>query len=593
MDDIAVSYVDSLSEALRFKTWLGERRPVLAIDTETGGLEWWRVRLRLAQFGDGRTSWVVPFADWAGLVKEAMHDYTGQIVMHNAKFDRHMLSWNGCESKPWHQIDDTSIMAHVLDSTRPVALKGLAKSLQIDPAADASQLALDMAMQKQGWTWDTIPDNFPTYIVYAAMDAVWTARLWEVFQPQLIERNLWSVYQLDLCVNELIERMEMNGARIDVTYCESNYAMLMKWVAEATTWVKQTYHIAPTSNKKLADALEQLGFLLTKYTPSGEISVDGDVLRAIDHPLAQISLRVRQLSKIAKTYLLNFMELHDTGYIRPSTKVLGAKTGRMSMSQPNLQNLPRDHAGRPEALVVRNCFIPRDDNVLVLADFDQIEQRIMAHYAWQVGGDPGMVHAFAQGGDFFTNMAHRIYSDLSIEKRDLRRQMTKNGAYAKGYGAGPEKFGITVGIPFDAAIAFLDRYDEMFPGVRAFQKETEREALTRDTPYAVAASGRIHKAERGKLYTLVNYKIQGEACDVLKWKMLQLDQAGLGEYMILPVHDEVILDVPREHVKDVVRVVEQVMPEQSMYSVPLTVGVDVVDRWGKKFIGETIAIDRA
>jgi DNA polymerase-1 len=223
-----------------------------------------------------------------------------------------------------------------------------------------------------------------------------------------------------------------------------------------------------------------------------------------------------------------------------------------------------------------------------MADFDQIEQRMMAHFAWVIAGDPGLVHAFAEGGDFFTTMARRIYDDATIEKKDPRRQMTKNAAYAKGYGAGPAKFAITAGVDVASAAAFLDRYDAMYPGVVAFQRAVEQIATdrfqTEGDAYVKAPIGRIHIAERGKLYTLVNYLIQGAAADVLKMKMLELQQAGLEEFMVLPVHDEVLFDVPHEQVRDVMRTIEAVMPDNT-FTVPLTVGVEHHARWGDKYAG--------
>lgn len=591
--DVSINAVDSLDAALEFKRWLGQRRPVLGIDTETGGLEWWRVRLRTVQFGDANGAWVLPWEDWAGLAKEALTSYEGQLVMHNAKFDRHMLQQAGGLDFPWWTVDDTLLMAHVLKSNQLVGLKALAKRL-VDPHADAADMALDTAMQKQGWTYDTVPADFPTYIIYAALDSIYTARLWEQFQPEVQRRGLWAVYQLDLCVSELLQRMEARGCSIDVPHVDAHYTQYMETVDEWTALVKKNWHVSPTSNKKLVDALQAEGIELTKLTPGGSISVDGDVLRQIDHPLAQYALRTRQVSKITSTYLKNFLELHDHGILRPSTKPLGARTGRMSMSMPNLQNLPRDHEGRPEALAVRDSFIPREDHVLIMADFDQIEQRIMAHYAWQVAGDPGMVQAFQQGGDFFTNMAHRIYDDTSIVKSDPRRQMTKNASYAKGYGAGVEKFSLTAGVPFSVGQAFIDRYDATYPGVRGFQRYVDRVATERQNvegeAYVYAVTGRVHLSDDNKHYTLVNYKIQGEACDILKQKMIALDVAGLGEYMILPVHDEVIFDVPRELARDVVATCKNVMPERELYAVPLTVGVDVVTRWGRKYVGETLDV---
>lgn len=595
IQDVKITMVETLDEANQFMSWLSERRPVLGIDTETGGLEWWRVRLRLVQFGDADNAWVLPWSHWRGLIVEALTRYTGQMVAHNWKYDCHMLEHNGVPKiTPWHRADDTRLMAHILKPNELTGLKPLAKRL-IDPRAGAAQDVLDTAMAKQGWGWDDIPLDFPGYWAYAGLDAVYTARLWEILTPQLVQRNMWNVYSLDLCVSELLGRMESRGCRVNIDYARATYDVYTKWCEETAQWVKDTYGVSPTSNIKLAERLISEGIELTKETASGNISVDAEVLSSIDHPLAQTSLRVRQVSKIASTYLKNFLELEDHGIVRPSTNPLGARTGRMSMAAPNLQNLPRDNAARPEALTVRNCFIARDDHVLVMADFDQIEQRMMAHYTYTVVNDRGMVDAFLAGGDFFTTMAQNIYRDPTIVKKDPRRQLTKNASYAKGYGAGTEKFSNTAGIPMAEGVAFMAAYDAQYPGVKQFQRAIEQQALAsmRDgsEPYVFDQIGRIHYAEKGKLYTLVNYLIQGGAANVLKQKMIQLDMAGLGDFMILPVHDEVIFDVPRAAARDVVNTAMAVMPDRTSFAVPLTVGIDVVECWGHKYEEKTIRFE--
>ncbi len=587
--DAQLHFVESLDDANDFVRWLGERRPVLGIDTETEGLNWWRDRLRLCQFGDANAAWVLAWDRWPGLALEVLQRYTGQLVMHNAKFDCHMLhQWGGVDLGPYTRIDDTRLMAHILRPIQYTALKTLAKRF-VDPHADAAQGVLETAFDKQGWTWATVPTDYPGYWAYAGLDAIYTARLWELFKPQ-IDAQYPNVYALDLATSALLRKMERRGVVVDRAYAQEQYDHFMAYVIEATQYVKQTYGIIPTSNTKLAAKLQELGFELIKLTAKGNISVDGEVLNAIPHDLAHTSLQVRRMQKIASTYLGNFVSFADgDSKLHPSINPLGAKTGRMSMSRPNLQNLPRDHVGRPEALTVRNCFLPSQDHVLLMADFDQIEQRVMAHYAWSMAGDPGMAQAFAEGGDFFTTMARRIYGDDSIVKKDPRRQMTKNAAYAKGYGAGPAKFAITAGVDVATAAAFLDRYDEMYPGVTRFQREVDRIAHERiasdGDAFVKAPIGRIHIAAKDKLYTLVNYLIQGAAADVLKMKMLELQQAGLEEFMILPVHDEVLFDVPHEQAREVKRVVEAVMPELQMFSVPLTVGVEHHARWGDKYAG--------
>jgi DNA polymerase-1 len=217
-----------------------------------------------------------------------------------------------------------------------------------------------------------------------------------------------------------------------------------------------------------------------------------------------------------------------------------------------------------------------------MCDFDQIEARMFAHLC----GDEGMRAAFAEG-DFFTNLAREIYGDPTIEKKDPRRQLTKNAIYAIAYGSGLRKFCMTAGIEETQGKPFWDALHSKFPGIKTFQRAVDQVAKQRRSvegqSYVVSPlTGRRHVADEGKEYALVNYLIQGTAAEVLKRKLVELDNAGLGDYMILPVHDEVIFDVPADLVQDVSVTIRDVMEERDLFTVPLTAGVDIAPRWGMK-----------
>jgi DNA polymerase I len=253
--------------------------------------------------------------------------------------------------------------------------------------------------------------------------------------------------------------------------------------------------------------------------------------------------------------------------------------------------------GNPGIKVVRNMVTSRwvpwdlpDDEwnplihgTLIMCDFSQIEMRLLAHFA----AEEAMIAAFRGDDDFFVALARQIFQDPTITKKDPRRQITKNSGYAKIYGAGVRKFAQTAGISDAQARDFLARFDALYPGVKRFQFETLDAAMRLKASEGFASTrspftNRRFVADDRKEYTLVNYKIQGSAAEILKQKMLELSAAGLGEWMFLPVHDEVLLDVPGEHVRDVVRTLQQVMNDDELLSVPIQAEISYGRRWGSK-----------
>lgn len=253
------------------------------------------------------------------------------------------------------------------------------------------------------------------------------------------------------------------------------------------------------------------------------------------------------------------------------------------MDHPNLQNLPRSSENNPAATVVRNCISARDGHTMLFCDFDQIEMRGLAI----MSGDPGLVAAFASPEDFFVTLARSVYQDDAITKKDERRRVTKNVGYAKIYGAGVAKMALTAGVPLAQARYANDGFDSLYPGVREFQDLVYREAMQRRSNEGVAyttcpLTGRRHVADPGKEYALVNYKIQGWAATLLKTKALELDAAGLGPYIVAPVHDELILDVPNDLVRDAVHTLQAIMNDDKQFPVPITSSVSYGQRWGEK-----------
>ncbi len=589
LDDVQLHLVDDFETACELMRWLSSEDAAdsIAVDTETTGLVIGKDRIRLAQLGGMTHGWAVPWDQWNGLYVEALKRYEGRIDMHNAKFDAGMLATDPLNAYfvPRSRIDDTRVMSHILEPNMSTALKSQA-ARHVDSLAAGAQGELHKAIGPRGaWDWATVPIDFGPYWQYAALDTVLTRHLKEHHAPLTRAIGATESYQLEMAAQWVIEKAERYGAHVDVPYAREHYDKFLAYVATAEKWVLENYGVKPGSNAAIVRILQDAGYEFTKATASGAVALDKEVLDGIDHPLAQTVLQRRQLQKLAATYLKHFIEEVDADdCIHPSINTLGARTSRMSMERPNLQNLPRKSEKNRAAEVVRNSISAREGNTLLLCDFDQIEMRLLAH----LSRDEGLRAAFLGPDDFFVSIAREVFHDPTLVKKDPRRSLIKNTTYAEVYGAGLAKQAATARVPVDDVKAVKSRFDTLYPGVKSFKKSVEMLAWRRQRDEGVGyvlsglGTGRRHIADHNKMYALVNWLIQGTAAEALKYKIVELDAAGLGDYFVAPVHDEVILDVPNDMVPDAVETLKQVMNDDKMFSVPITASVSYGERWGAK-----------
>jgi DNA polymerase-1 len=587
LDDVKLHLIDSLDDVLAFREWLGSRdAELVGLDTETTGLER-DARVRLVQVGGHVHGWSIPWDGWWGAARCALESYTGPLVTHNGPFDLPKLTRQGLDIER-RRIRDTMVMSRVIEPHMSMALKSQT-ARHVDAAAAAAQDELSRAIRgrEASFDWATIPVTFPAYWQYAALDPVLTVHLHDVHWP-VVQAECPAAYDVETSVLWTLEKMENRGVHVDVAYARRKHGDFTEYVETAEKWIWDNYRVRAGSNAAIIKCLEADGVVFDKKTASGAKALDKEVLAdCLEHPLAQVVLQRRQLQKLATTYLRHFIEEVDgDDCIHPQINSLGARTSRMSMSGPNLQNLPRKSERSPAATTVRNSITSRygDDGTLLMCDFDQIEMRGMAF----VSGDVGLTQAFLGDQDFFVALAREIFQDPTLEKRDPRRQITKNAGYSEIYGAGISKFALTAGITYDRAAAVKQRWNELFPGTKAYARRVEQEAYAnyRESGVAFIRSpydNRRLVSDYNKVYALVNYAIQQLAATVFKVKLLALDAAGLDEYMMLPVHDEVVLDVPNWAVADVVTTLRDIMNDPTTFApIPITASVSWGRRWGEK-----------
>jgi DNA polymerase-1 len=602
LSDVKLHLVDNVDTAREFIAWLSERRPhnAISIDTETGenpggerkdALSPWHGQLRLVQVGDGMTGWAIPWKEWSGVFYEAMDKFDGPIVCHNIAFEARWFDVHSTWKMPWERAHDTMIMAHIIDPLGSGALKRLA-SLYVDGRAAAMQETLDTSLATNGWTWGTVPTNFQPYWAYGALDTVLTMRIWEQFWEKCGPGQPYHrAYELEMAARKIVTRMEINGARIDLDYSRKKFDELTSYAESVKDWAKKTYNgVSITSNIQLVRLFESLGAEITSYTPSGQKSADKDQLaflaiagNADVKNLADVVLKQRKADKLANTYFANFINDNVNGFVHPSVKTLGARTSRMSIQNPALQTLPKGDA------TVRTAFIPKDkDHVIITSDLDQVEFRMFA----SLSQDPNLITLFnradATGSDPFTEIGREIYGDPTMQRSDKRRNLIKGTVYGRLYGAGVAKQALTAGVAEAQMRQTSDAFDLRFPGMALFQRQIEDAGMRRlkeeGQGYVYTWTGRRLPCDEDRAYTLVNYLIQGGAAEVFKANLIKLDQADLTELLIVPVHDEIVLNAPREDAQEIMKVVKECMTTSEGWDVPLTAGIDgPMETWGDKY----------
>ncbi len=215
--DLKLTLVDSFEHAEALLRWLGNRRPVLGVDTETTGLDFWRDDLRVVQVGDLTHGWALPFPEWGGFAREVLSRYTEDMVMHNAKFDLHFLEKERFPI-PRSQVHDTRVLAHLLDNDDRTSLKYLA-SKYVDRNADALESQLNTVMKDNHWGWHNVPTDHPAYWQYSALDPVITVALFDLMASDTRSSYL-EAYEIEMAAQQVLTDMETRGIRVDVTYAQ-------------------------------------------------------------------------------------------------------------------------------------------------------------------------------------------------------------------------------------------------------------------------------------------------------------------------------------------------------------------------------------
>jgi DNA polymerase-1 len=371
---------------------------------------------------------------------------------------------------------------------------------------------------------------------------------------------------MEMDVRAICSNMEWGGMRVDVPFAEQKAEELRREAASIADTIQTKYGFSPSSGPQLARWLLDRGVRLSVLTGGGAPSVSKDALEAARYSatgeaadVMDAVLRQRKITKMASTYFDNFVNMSTDGLLHPQIQTLQARTGRSSITQPAMQTLPRVSED-PDSRMVRQAIIPREKNhYLVSSDFSQIELRIIA----SLSGDEGLIQAFADadesGVDIFTASMRLVYGDPTLDKGDSRRGLIKNTFYGSAYGAGVAKMAQTAKVSVEDMRAVSDAVFKRFAGMKRYMKTCEKESVNNDN-WITTPFGRRIWVDPDHAYKALNAKVQGYAGDIFKQTMVNLAHAGLEEYMVCPVHDEVVFSIPEEDVEEVSHVIGEVMP---------------------------------
>jgi len=579
------------------------RSPRMALDVETTSVDAMRADLVGLSFATkaGRAVYVpvghllaqdaegqLPMGLVVERLRPVLEDASVPKAAHNGKYDLAVLARHGIAVRG---LDfDTMIAAYLLEpSRRGFGLKDLAWSklgLEMRPITELIGKGRDQITLAQVSIADTA--------AYAGADADATLRLMVVLEDELRQREQWDLFRdVEMPLVEVLMEMEMAGVALDtgelMQISASMYQRIVALEKEIHGLAGHPFNI--NSTQQLAEVLfEELGLPAKAKTKAG-YSTRASVLEELrdQHAIIDLILEHRQLAKIKSTYVdsLPLLVDRDTGRVHTSYNQTGTVTGRISSSDPNLQNIPvRTELGRH----VRCAFVAQEGWVLLGADYSQVELRILAH----ISQDPDLLAAFDRGEDIHASTASTVFEVPLTAVTPAMRRIAKTINFGIIYGMGEYGLAQRTDLSLEEARKFIAGYFARYTKVKEYVEQTKDEA--REQGYVSTLLGRSRYfpklqttsrahggVKRAAEREAINMPIQGSAADILKIAMVRLHRAlkeeDLAARMILQVHDELVLEVPQEELGPVAPLVRSVMENAWALDAALKVDLKVGKNW--------------
>ncbi len=536
----------------------------------------------------------IQFETAMAMLRPMLEDPAVLKIGHNLKYDSHVLQWprnGGVNLRP---VDDTMCLSYVLDGGRVGghSMDYLAKYWLGHDTIKFSDVCGKGAKQVP---FGSLAPGVA--LEYAAEDADITLRLWHLFKPRLGPERLASVYErLERPLIPILAQMEANGIIVDrpiLARMSNDFASRMSSLqAEIHQLSGEDFNIG--SPKQLGEILfVKMGFDGGKKAKTGAYSTSADVLENLAASGVKIATRVlewRHLAKLKSTYADALVDsiLPATGRVHTSFSMVGASTGRLSSSDPNVQNIPiRTDEGRQ----IRKAFVSLPGFKLISADYSQIELRLIAH----VAGESAMIEAFHSGIDIHAQTASEVFGVPLDQMDGETRRRAKAINFGIIYGISAYGLARQLGISRSEASDYINVYFKNFPGIKDYMERVKVEA--RENGFVETLFGRrIHisgfmdgnQATRGFAERqAINAPIQGSAADIIKRAMIRLPAAlkssGFQAKMLLQVHDELIFEAPEEEADGITILVKNIMETAALpvlkLTVPIVAEAGIADSW--------------
>lgn len=562
------------------------------------------------------------FHMWSTEVSEGT---TGAMLMSETT-EGWVVAWSSAEGEAlWFKINAQEVGAFLVELSKRrslgVQLKELSilASREMAPAPQGEDLLLMSSVFRQGGKLHSIEALSEEFLYHSFADlgkvgnrkktfldlefdaqGKYLAERAEVIHPLYVKlkeglgkQGTQQVYEnLEKPLLSVIAGIEARGVKLDKEVLVKIDAEMSEELGDLTTRIHEMageeFNIA--SPKQLGVILfeklklhEELKLKKVKKTKTG-FSTDSSVLESMgDHPLSKALLRYRFLSKLQSTYIQPLPEQvnEESGKIHTTYQQNGTSTGRLSSQVPNLQNIPMRE---PEGAQIRKAFVPSSNTqVLVAADYSQIELRVLAHFC----DDPVLAEAFRSGADIHTETAARVFGIDSADVSRQQRSSAKAVNFGLLYGMGPKLLSQQTGLSFSEAQKFIKTYFETFPRIKTFMLEQVEKA--RATGYAETLAGRKRNlpdlnSDNGMRRNAaenmaLNTPIQGSAADIIKWAMIKLqdriDREDLPMSMLVQVHDELVLECEKSHLDTCIGVLKEAMESPETIPVPFTIPLSI------------------
>ena len=532
----------------------------IAIATEPGGSHY----IDLENFKDGKESAIAVLRDILanGFLEKSAYDQKRNFAV---------LATMGIE--PTAVTEDPLIAAYLLDSTRTnYSPEFLAHAfLDAEPAAD-------------------VPEGFEEVAFRTAERADWILQLAPILRSKIVEAELTKIYdEIEIPIERVIADIEMAGMKVDAEklkeFSDFMSTELERLKAKIYELAGREFNIG--SPKQVGEIFDELNISTGRKTATGQVSTSRDVLDELAHTyeIAQLIIDYREIDKLKATYADALPKMiSPDGRIHGCLKQTVAATGRLSSTDPNLQNIPiRTELGQR----IRQAFVPEKGNKILSADYSQLELRILAH----ITRDPVMLEAYQTGEDIHAKTARLVFGAKDDKELKEKRRLAKIVNFAIAYAV--EAYGLStrVGLSRAEAKQVIADYFETYKGIRKYMDEIPEVARKQGYVTSMFGRRRYFPSINDRNYTVrsraereaINMPIQGTASDIVKIAMLRvhdaLEKENLKTRMIMQVHDELLFEAPKDEVKRASEIIKREMEAAADLDAPLVVEVGAGDNW--------------